>query len=350
MRQSGGSGGSVVGGRRIGGHRDRRVLTRSPAVALTLAGVPLAWVALSLPHLPSAAAGGDSPAWGSPLSAPPAVARPFAPPESRFGSGHRGVDLSGPPGGPVLAAGAGRVSYAGLLAGRPVVVVSHGELRTTYEPVSPTVAVDQSVNAGERIGTLEPGHPGCSTPACLHWGLRQGEQYLDPLSLLGRTPVRLLPVIGPLGVPGPLPPAAAGSPPASGGGSQADSAMPPVGANDLPTAPPPVAGWDLRAAVTRDGALALAALLAGLTLLIRPRRPAGRPPTAAAAAGTAPTPVGPDRDSRPGSGRRPVPAVAPGPDPGVIDLRLERARRRLAGNAEAATGPGPGVTAPPAGR
>jgi hypothetical protein len=29
--------------------------------------------------------------------------------------------------------------------------------------------------------------------ACLHWGLRSGALYLDPLILLGLGPVRLLP-------------------------------------------------------------------------------------------------------------------------------------------------------------
>ena len=87
---------------------------------------------------------------------------------------------------------AGRVTYAGVLAGRGVVVVSHGALRTTYLPVHPTVAVGQSVKKGEAIGTLESGHA-CPGGACLHWGLKRGDQYLDPMSLLNLAPLRLLP-------------------------------------------------------------------------------------------------------------------------------------------------------------
>jgi hypothetical protein len=35
---------------------------------------------------------------------------------------------------------------------------------------------------------------GCPVAACLHWGLRRGEVYLDPLSLLAPPEVRLLPM------------------------------------------------------------------------------------------------------------------------------------------------------------
>ena len=40
---------------------------------------------------------------------------------------------------------------------------------------------------------LADGHAGCTAEACLHWGLRRGEVYLDPLSLLRPPRVRLLP-------------------------------------------------------------------------------------------------------------------------------------------------------------
>jgi hypothetical protein len=97
----------------------------------------------------------------------------------------------------VLAAGAGVVGWAGILAGRGVVSVRHaGGLRTTYEPVTPTVRVGQAVASGARLGVLVAGHPGCPRQACLHWGLLQGDEYLDPLRLLGFGPVRLLPLSG----------------------------------------------------------------------------------------------------------------------------------------------------------
>jgi murein DD-endopeptidase MepM/ murein hydrolase activator NlpD len=127
--------------------------------------------------------------------APSSVVRPFDPPAQPWLAGHRGVDLAAPPGSPVLAAGPGTVVFAGLVAGRGVVSVLHpGGLRTTYEPVTALVETGDTVAAGARIATLTAGHPGCPAAACLHWGLRRGDRYLDPLALLGLGRVRLLPL------------------------------------------------------------------------------------------------------------------------------------------------------------
>ena len=136
--------------------------------------------------------------WGWPLPGAPAVDRPFQPPASAWGAGHRGVDLRGELGEPVLAAGSGTVTYAGLLAGRGVVTVTHsGGLRTTYEPVDASVGVGQHVTTGDRIGTLSTGHASCRVGvACLHWGLLRGRTYLDPLGLVVSGHLRLLPYAG----------------------------------------------------------------------------------------------------------------------------------------------------------
>ena len=136
-----------------------------------------------------------------PLSPQPEVVRAFEPPETLFGAGHRGVDLAGSLGQPVLAALAGRVSFAGPLAGRGVVVVDHGATRTTYEPVAASVRVGQEVLRGDRLGTLRLDGSHCFPRACLHWGWRRGETYLDPLLLVGGGPIRLLPLWSPDPVP-----------------------------------------------------------------------------------------------------------------------------------------------------
>ena len=88
------------------------------------------------------------------------------------------------------------MTFAGRLAGRGVVVVSHGATRTTYEPLAATVAVGDAVAAGTVIGRLELLGSHCLPRACLHWGLLEGERYLDPLTLVGGGPVRLLPLSG----------------------------------------------------------------------------------------------------------------------------------------------------------
>jgi plasmid stability protein len=107
------------------------------------------------------------------------------------------VDLAGAAGEPVIAAGAGVVAFAGLVAGRTVVSVDHaGGLRTTYEPVSATVHTGETVGLGSPLGTLDAGHPGCPIETCLHWGLRRGATYLNPLLLLRPLRVRLKPLAG----------------------------------------------------------------------------------------------------------------------------------------------------------
>ena len=59
--------------------------------------------------------------------------------------------------------------------------------------VTPAVAAGQEVRRGDPLGTLAAGHEGCPAAACLHWGLRRGADYLDPLALLALPRVRLLP-------------------------------------------------------------------------------------------------------------------------------------------------------------
>jgi murein DD-endopeptidase MepM/ murein hydrolase activator NlpD len=135
-----------------------------------------------------------------PLNPRPAVAAGFDPPLTTYGTGHRGVDLVGSPGQEVRASVGGRITYAGSLAGRGVVVVSHGSTRTTYEPVSAAVQVGAVLTAGEVIGTLQTFGSHCSPRACLHWGLIEGKTYLDPLTLVGSGPARLLPMFGPFEV------------------------------------------------------------------------------------------------------------------------------------------------------
>jgi murein DD-endopeptidase MepM/ murein hydrolase activator NlpD len=122
--------------------------------------------------------------WAAPLDPPFVVVRGFDPPPMRWLAGHRGVDLSTSPGATVRATGAGVVGYAGLVAGRGVVVVRHtgadSMLRTTVEPVSASVRTGQHVAAGDPIGVVAdtPGH--CAPTVCLHWGLLRGNTYLDP--------------------------------------------------------------------------------------------------------------------------------------------------------------------------
>jgi len=299
--------------------------------------------------------------WVAPLAGPLVLDRGFDPPATAYGTGHRGVDLRGTTGQSVLTAGAGRVSYAGLLAGRGVVTVVHaGGLRTTYEPLTATVRVGQLVGVGQPIGTLGGGHCRDGGP-CLHWGLLRRATYLDPMSLLGVTGVRLLPLDGAGGsaAEGSAPggsaaggsgaggsaasgsgaggsaagdstaggstaggSAAGGS--ASGGSAAGGSAATGrAGALSLPrgpvsgqpvegpvqAAPPPAPRLVLRAADRVSGAAAVLLLGLGLIMLVRRPGPPPRHPAAPAAAALS------GETARTGS-------QAP------VDLEVERSRRR----------------------
>ena len=94
--------------------------------------------------------------------------------------------------------GDGIVTFAGPVAGRGIVVVLHASgLRSTLEPLRQEVAVGDSIAKGETVGTLELSGSHCAARACLHWGVRTGDEYLDPLDVLaGCGPIRLLPLRG----------------------------------------------------------------------------------------------------------------------------------------------------------
>ena len=118
----------------------------------------------------------------------------FRAPPTPWSAGHRGVDLAAAVGQPVLSAGGGRVTFAGSVAGRGVVVVTHaGGERTSYEPVVDRSAVGSAVARGHPIGVVGPTPGHCVPRTCLHWGVRVGDRYVDPLDLVGRGPPVLLP-------------------------------------------------------------------------------------------------------------------------------------------------------------
>ena len=148
-----------------------------------------------LTSVPGGSAAADPPDGDWPLAPTPAVVARFDPPEVDWASGHRGVDLAGRLGQRVLTSLAGRVSFAGRIAGVGVVVVDHGDTRTTYQPVTPAVRRGERLARGSVLGTLAWAGSHCARP-CLHWGWLRGDRYLDPLLLVDAAPrpVRLLPL------------------------------------------------------------------------------------------------------------------------------------------------------------
>lgn len=179
--------------------------------------------------------------WRWPLDGTPEVLRRFSPPPAPWLAGHRGVDLAASPGEPVLAAGPGSIGFAGPVGGRGVVTVNHpGGLRTTYLPVTPAVRVGDPVTAGDPLGTLSGPTPPHCPESCLHWGLRTGTTYLDPLLLLAGARIRLLPFwpSGPLTTQPGIPPS---DPPVPAENSRTARTAPTATPAQLPTtARPPL--------------------------------------------------------------------------------------------------------------
>lgn len=122
-----------------------------------------------------------------PLKTDRKITGAFDNPPENWLPGHRGVDIATVLGRIVYSPGAGTVTYAGDLAGRGVVTVSHGWFRTTYEPVTPSVVVGQVVRKDQALGRISAGvsHCGSASPGyCLHWGMRTDYKYFNPLILL----------------------------------------------------------------------------------------------------------------------------------------------------------------------
>lgn len=115
-----------------------------------------------------------------PVDAP--IAASFIPPESDYGSGHRGVDYRVPVGTQVRAVAPGIVSFAGSVAGVLAVTIDHGSgIESTYTGLSRVdVSEGERVDGGRYVGASGGVHgaPG------LHLGAKVNGEYVDPSSFL----------------------------------------------------------------------------------------------------------------------------------------------------------------------
>ncbi|GAA3812211.1 murein hydrolase activator EnvC family protein [Cellulomonas soli] len=167
-------------------------------LALLVGGILPGLAAADASPTPASPGTTTSPAYAAPTDGAPTLLRPFERPAEVWAPGHRGVDLAAEPGSRVLAPVDGTVSFAGPVAGRGIVTVVDADgLRSSLEPVDPVVATGQGVHRGDVVATVSTDAAAsshCAPATCLHWGVRRGTDYLDPMDLLGAPgPVVLLP-------------------------------------------------------------------------------------------------------------------------------------------------------------
>ena len=131
---------------------------------------------------PSAAAA-EPGAWSWPVAGP--VIRAFDPPDSPYGSGHRGIDIATGVGTTVTAPTAGVVTFAGSVGGHLFVTIDHGRgWESTYSWLSARlVSQGDAVAEGAAIARTGSGHPGSDVPH-LHFGVKLDDEYVDPLTVL----------------------------------------------------------------------------------------------------------------------------------------------------------------------
>jgi murein DD-endopeptidase MepM/ murein hydrolase activator NlpD len=173
---------------------------------------PVADAGRSSSPLAAAQREGRVPALRMPVAGP--VVRGFEARAGPFGPGHRGIDIAAPPGERVRAPAAGRVVFAGTVAGTAWVslLVAPGVLVTVGPVLDPAVTRGRRVRAHTTVGRLGPGHGvealarwfPSGEGATLHLGVRVDGVYVDPLAyLVDRPRPRLAPLVAPGGLPAP---------------------------------------------------------------------------------------------------------------------------------------------------
>ena len=184
-------------------------------------------------------------AWTWPAGGP--VLQPFVfdPLHPYAGGQHRGIDVGGDAGAPVLAPMGGTISFAGSVpsSGKSVTIQTPDGLSVTLTHLG-TIGVipNASVAEGSTVGTAGPGTPEVAEPY-VHLGVRitaQDQGYVDPVAFL---PVRVSlppPVPEPLEPESPAPVVAgpaAPAPPEPAPSAVAEQIASPATADPVPSTP-----------------------------------------------------------------------------------------------------------------
>jgi murein DD-endopeptidase MepM/ murein hydrolase activator NlpD len=130
--------------------------------------------------------------WSWPVAPVPSVLRPYRAPLTEYAAGHRGIDVAVPTGTSVSSPDDGVVFFAGMVGGRPILSVEHGDgLVSSFEPLVAVVVAGQPVRRGDLLGTVAPSAGHCPID-CLHLGTRVDGRYVSPMVLLGDVPRAIL--------------------------------------------------------------------------------------------------------------------------------------------------------------
>lgn len=175
-------------------HPRRVIVLGLVLAALSTTGLVAHSVTSAPEQRPAAADTRPDVGYTAPSGPVPVVLRAFDRPPQPWAAGHRGVDLAASGSVPLVAPERGTVTFVGRVVDRGVLVLEHPDgLRTSLEPVSSHLRAGDTVARGEAVARLEDGVEHCLLGPCVHWGVRSGEQYLDPMLLLGERRVVLLP-------------------------------------------------------------------------------------------------------------------------------------------------------------
>jgi murein DD-endopeptidase MepM/ murein hydrolase activator NlpD len=146
-----------------------------------LLSMAVAWAVLAPSAAGQARAAGD---WSWPVAGP--VIKGFDPPDTPFGSGHRGIDVAVSVGTPVHAAAAGVVTFAGPVGGRLFLTIDHGAgLESRYSFLSALVVRrGDAISEGQVVARSGTGHARDVVPN-LHFAVLVRDVYVDPFDYLG---------------------------------------------------------------------------------------------------------------------------------------------------------------------
>jgi len=141
--------------------------------------------------------------WSWPVTGP--IVRGYDPPDSPYGSGHRGIDIATPVGSVVLAPDDGVVTFAGKVGGRLFLTIDHGGgvTSTCSWLTSVLVRKNDRVSRDQPVAATGWGHTDLAVPH-LHFGVRLDGAYADPLTYLGAPAVSTMIRLAPLDTPAPM--------------------------------------------------------------------------------------------------------------------------------------------------